>query len=36
MTKPYVPPKGRVLAPYICCCEAAKEIEWYGEVFVRL
>jgi hypothetical protein len=33
MTKPYVPTKGRVLTPYICCREAAKAIEWYGEVF---
>jgi uncharacterized glyoxalase superfamily protein PhnB len=31
--QPYVPPKGRVLTPYICCREAAKAIEWYGEVF---
>jgi PhnB protein len=31
--KSYVPPKGRVLTPYICCRDAAKAIDWYGEVF---
>jgi PhnB protein len=31
--RPYVPLKGRVLTPYICCREAAKAIEWYSEVF---
>jgi PhnB protein len=31
--KSYVPPKGRVLTPYLCCRDAAKAIEWYGEVF---
>jgi PhnB protein len=31
--KSYVPPKGRVLTPYLCCREAAKAIDWYGEVF---
>lgn len=31
--KSYVPPKGRVLTPYLCCRNAAKAIEWYSEVF---
>jgi uncharacterized glyoxalase superfamily protein PhnB len=31
--KSYVPPKGQVLTPYLCCREAAKAIDWYGEVF---
>ncbi len=31
--KSYVPPKGRVLTPYLCCRDAAKAIEWYSEVF---
>jgi PhnB protein len=31
--KSYVPPIGRVLTPYLCCRDAAKAIEWYGEVF---
>lgn len=31
--KSYVPPQGRVLTPYVCCREAARAIEWYGEVF---
>jgi len=31
--KSYVPPKGRVLTPYLCCRDAARAIEWYGEVF---
>jgi PhnB protein len=30
--KSYVPPIGRVLTPYLCCRDAAKAIEWYGEV----
>lgn len=29
----YLPPHGRVLTPYLCCRDAAKAIEWYGEVF---
>jgi PhnB protein len=28
----YVPAGGQVLTPYICCREATKAIEWYGEV----
>jgi PhnB protein len=32
-TKPYVPPNGRVLTPYICCRGAAQAIEWYRQVF---
>ena len=28
-----MPPKGQVLTPYLCCREAARAIEWYGEVF---
>jgi uncharacterized glyoxalase superfamily protein PhnB len=31
--RPYVPPKSRVLTPYICCRDAANAIEWYREVF---
>lgn len=29
----YLPPHGRVLTPYVCCRDAAKAIDWYGEVF---
>jgi PhnB protein len=35
MSQSYVPPKGRVLTPYVCCREATKAIEWYGEVSGR-
>ena len=31
--KSYVPPKGRVLSPYLCCRDASQAIEWYREVF---
>ncbi|WBQ02025.1 VOC family protein [Kribbella sp. CA-293567] len=29
----YLAPHGRVLTPYLCCRDAAKAIEWYGEIF---
>lgn len=31
--QPFVPPKGHLLTPYICCREAARAIEWYREIF---
>jgi PhnB protein len=31
--KSYVPPGGRVLTPYLCCRDAARAMEWYGEIF---
>jgi uncharacterized glyoxalase superfamily protein PhnB len=30
--KSYGPPQGRVLAAYLCCREAGRAIDWYGEV----
>jgi hypothetical protein len=30
--KSYCSSIGRVLTPYLCCRDAAKAIEWYGEV----
>ncbi len=31
--RPYVPPNGQVLTPYICPREAARAIEWYADIF---
>lgn len=33
MSRPYVPPGGRVLTPYLCCRNAGAAIEWYVDVF---